>query len=79
MWTLNYFCKSKNLIFFSGLQQETSNYGRSTPWDSVTDFTNSLARQFSMEECGEMAICTAHANYRDYGLMALPLILIFPG
>ena len=26
-----------------------------------------------------MAICTAHANYRDYGLMALPLILIFPG
>jgi hypothetical protein len=26
-----------------------------------------------------MAICDAHANYRDYGVLALPILLLFPG
>merc|ERR1719499_1204424 len=40
---------------------------------------SNLARTLGMEQCGHMAICDAHARYRDYGIIALPLILLFPG
>ena len=32
-----------------------------------------------MDECGQAAICEAHANNRDYGLIALPILFFFPG
>merc|ERR1712050_95731 len=46
---------------------------------SFTDMASNLARTLGMEHCGHMAICDAHARYRDYGIIALPLILLFPG
>ena len=63
------------LISFTGYQS----YGRSSPFSTVSDYTYDLARQIGMEQCGQMAICDAHARYSDYGLLALPLILLFPG
>ena len=63
------------LISFAGYQS----YGRSSPFSTVSDMTFNLARQIGMEQCGQMAICDAHARYSDYGLLALPLILLFPG
>ena len=46
---------------------------------SFTEVASSFARTLGMEQCGHMAICDAHARYRDYGIIALPLILLFPG
>ena len=46
---------------------------------SFTEVAASFARTLGMEQCGHMAICDAHARYRDYGIIALPLILLFPG
>ena len=51
--------------------------GRS--FERVFESANSLAKSIGMEECGQMAICDAHARYSDYGLLALPLVLLFPG
>ena len=65
-------------FLFLGLNGSKST-GRSSPFDSVSGMANSLARQLGLEQCGHMAICDAHARYRDYGLIALPLILLFPG
>ena len=48
-------------------------------FDRVFESANSLAKSIGMEECGQMAICDAHARYSDYGLLALPLVLLFPG
>eukprot|EP00095_Tigriopus_kingsejongensis_P011749 maker-scaffold833_size90787-snap-gene-0.12 protein:Tk11749 transcript:maker-scaffold833_size90787-snap-gene-0.12-mRNA-1 annotation:"putative uncharacterized protein" len=39
----------------------------------------SMARAWGLEECGQLAICDAHARYDDYGVLALPLVLMFPG
>lgn len=55
----------------------SSYIGRSS--GGVTEGVASFARQIGMEECGQMAICDAHARYRDYGVLALPIILLFPG
>ena len=46
---------------------------------SWTGAASDFARTLGMEQCGHMAICDAHARYRDYGIIALPLILLFPG
>ncbi|TRY77852.1 hypothetical protein TCAL_06145 [Tigriopus californicus] len=40
---------------------------------------SSMARSWGLEECGQLAICDAHARYDDYGVIALPLVLMFPG
>merc|ERR1739838_772365 len=45
---------------------------------SWTGAASDFARTLGMEQCGHMAICDAHARYRDYGIIALPLILLFP-
>lgn len=34
---------------------------------------------FGLDECWEMAICDAHARYDDYGVLAMPVVLFFPG
>jgi hypothetical protein len=39
----------------------------------------SAGRLLSVEQCGQLAICDAHARYNDFGLIALPLLYIFPG
>lgn len=40
---------------------------------------SSMARSWGLEECGQLAVCDAHARYDDYGVIALPLVLMFPG
>jgi len=49
------------------------------PFSSLMDLAESWGRAIGMSQCGEMAICDAHANFRSYGLVALPVILFFPG
>ena len=39
----------------------------------------SVMDSLSFDECWELAICDSHARYDDYGLMALPVVLFFPG
>ena len=46
---------------------------------SLSDTVGSFARAVGMEQCGHMAICDAHARRADYGILALPLVLLFPG
>ena len=46
---------------------------------SLLGTASSWSRAMGMNQCGEMAICDAHANFRSYGLVALPVILMFPG
>jgi len=43
------------------------------------DVADSWSRAIGMNECGQAAICEAHANNRDYGLLALPILFFFPG
>ena len=43
------------------------------------DVADSWSRAVGMNECGQAAICEAHANNRDYGLLALPILFFFPG
>ena len=50
---------------------------------ALIDFDMGSPRFFpkgwGMDQCGEMAICDAHARYNDYGIFALPIIMFFPG
>lgn len=39
----------------------------------------SIWRSMGMDECGKVAICDAHARTKDYGLVALPILYLFPG
>lgn len=64
--------------FYIGLDGSTV-VGRSGPLETMAGLADSWSRAFGMEECGQMAICDAHANYRDYGILALPILLLFPG
>ena len=45
----------------------------------VFDMAQSWGRALGLNQCAEMAICDAHANFRSYGIVALPVILLFPG
>jgi hypothetical protein len=65
--------------FYLGLDGSTM-VGRSGgAMETVAGYAESFSRAFGLEDCGQMAICDAHANYRDYGILALPIILLFPG
>lgn len=44
-----------------------------------SSFVWETARDWGMDQCGQMAVCEAHARYDNYGLVALPLTLFFPG
>ena len=49
----------------------------------VGDFDLGSPRFFpegwGMDQCGEMAVCDAHARYNEYGILALPIVMFFPG
>merc|ERR1711997_864210 len=45
----------------------------------IAGIADSRSRAIGMNECGQAAICEAHANNRDYGLIALPILFFFPG
>ena len=32
-----------------------------------------------LDGCWKMAICDSHARYDDYGIIALPLVMLYPG
>ena len=44
-----------------------------------SSFLWETAREWGMDQCGQMAVCEAHARYDNYGFVALPLTLFFPG
>ncbi len=65
--------------FYIGLDGSTV-VGRSGgPLETMAGLADSWSRAIGLDECGQMAICDAHANYRDYGILALPIVLFFPG
>jgi len=53
--------------------------GDQGPIERIVDIADSWSRAIGMNECGQAAICEAHANNRDYGLIALPILFLFPG
>ena len=58
---------------------EGSYGGDQGPIERIVDIADSWSRAIGMNECGQAAICEAHANNRDYGLIALPILFFFPG
>jgi len=58
---------------------EGSYEGDQGPIERIVDIADSWSRAIGMNECGQAAICEAHANNRDYGLIALPILFFFPG
>ena len=71
-------CNFKKLHFFSEAA-ENSYDGDHGPIERIVDIADSWSRAIGMNECGQAAICEAHANNRDYGLIALPILFFFPG
>ena len=69
---------SKIYIIFSEAA-ENSYDGDHGPIERIVDIADSWSRAIGMNECGQAAICEAHANNRDYGLIALPILFFFPG
>ena len=47
--------------------------------ERVSNMAGSVGRMLGIEDCGQMAICDAHARTGEYGILALPLVLLFPG
>ena len=45
----------------------------------IMSLADSWSRSLGLNQCLEMAICDAHANFRSYGIVALPVILMIPG
>ncbi len=81
------------LPFYLGRNQEDFVWGKedakqqglgltSQEWDSFFDEQQRPASpraSGAWDGCWQMAICDSHARYDDYGIMALPLVLFYPG
>lgn len=61
------------------LEATEGSYEDQGPIERIVDIADSWSRAIGMNECGQAAICEAHANNRDYGLLALPILFLFPG
>ena len=69
-------CKQIEVSFLEAAEGSFEDQG---PIERIVDIADSWSRAIGMNECGEAAICEAHANNRDYGLIALPILFLFPG
>lgn len=61
------------------IEASEGSYDEQGPIERIFEVADSWSRAVSMDECGQAAICEAHANNRDYGLIALPILFFFPG
>ena len=70
---------SEHGFFFLISEASEGSYDEQGPIERIFEVADSWSRAVSMDECGQAAICEAHANNRDYGLIALPILFFFPG
>ena len=73
------FLFSEHGFFFLISEASEGSYDEQGPIERIFEVADSWSRAVSMDECGQAAICEAHANNRDYGLIALPILFFFPG